>query len=228
MIDLQGVSKLYPNNVLALRDINLRIDPGEFVFLVGASGAGKSTLIKMLLCQEKPTRGEIRVMGRLLNRLRRREISLYRRKIGVVFQDFKLLPQRTVFENVAFALRVIEAPAKEIRRRVPAALEMVGLLDKQSHYPNQLSGGEQQRVALARAIINNPLLLIADEPTGNLDPKNSWDVTNLLVDINRRGTTVIMASHAMDIVNAMNRRVIMLERGTLVKDQEGGAYALEI
>lgn len=228
MIDFQGVSKLYPNDVLALRDITFHVDPGEFVFLVGASGAGKSTLIKLLLRQEMPTRGEVRVMGRVLNRLRPREVSMYRRKIGVVFQDFKLLAQRTVFENVAFALRVIEASPREIRRRVPAALELVGLADKQSRYPHQLSGGEQQRVALARAIVNNPLLLIADEPTGNLDPENSWEMTQLLIEINQRGTTVLMASHAMDIVNALDYRVITLEKGSLVKDVEGRALALEV
>lgn len=228
MIRLQAVSKVYDNQVVALRDVNLEVQKGEFVFITGPSGAGKSTLLKLLYRETLPTRGHVWVDGVNVNRLRRSQVPYLRRKIGVVFQDFKLLPQKTVFDNVAFALVVTEASPKEIRRQVPAVLEMVGLGQKQNAYPNQLSGGEQQRLALARAVVNNPVLLLADEPTGNLDPATAWDITNLMLEINRRGTTVVMATHAEAIVNSLQRRVVSMHEGTVVQDQERGAYAVQV
>ncbi len=224
MIELVRVTKVFPNGVVALQDVNLFVDRGEFVFVVGPSGAGKSTLVKLLYREEVPTEGEVYVDGRDVARLRPGQVPPLRRQIGVVFQDFKLLPNKTAYDNVAFALEVIGASRREIRRRVPQALDLVGLRDRARAYPNQLSGGEQQRVALARAIVNNPWLLLADEPTGNLDPDTSWGIVRLLEEVNRRGTTVVMATHARHIVNAMQKRVIALRRGRVIRDEHHGRY----
>lgn len=227
MIQLYNVTKIYPNGVKALTDVTLRIRKGEFVFLVGPSGAGKSTLTKLLYREERPTRGQIIFNGKNVIRMRPREVPYLRRKIGMVFQDFRLLPGKTVFENVAFALEVIGASDKEIKRTVPTVLKMVGIPDKAGVFPDHLSGGEQQRVCVARAIVNNPILIIADEPTGNLDPETSWELMKLLKDINQRGTTIIMATHAWEIVDAMKKRVVELHDGRIVRDEEEGAYRSE-
>ncbi|HBM76331.1 MAG TPA: cell division ATP-binding protein FtsE [Clostridiaceae bacterium] len=227
MIEMQNVSKVFSENTIALSDISLVIDKGEFVFLVGPSGAGKSTFIKLLLREYEPTSGKIIVNDIDVSKLKHRQIPYYRRTIGTVFQDFRLLPNLTVYENVAFAMHVIQASARDIRRRVPMVLSMVGLSSKASSYPNQLSGGEQQRVALARALVNNPAVLIADEPTGNLDPDTAFEIVDILNDINRSGTTVLMATHARDIVDKMKKRVIALEKGVMVRDQKRGAYGYE-
>ncbi len=227
MIRAYNVSKVYENGVVALKNVSFKIDKGDFVFVVGPSGAGKTTLIKLIFKEEEPTEGYLVVAGRNLSRLRRRDVPFYRRKIGVVFQDFRLLPQKTVFENVAFAMEVVEASKKEIHRKVPLVLELVGLLDRQKAFPSELSGGEKQRVALARAIVNNPEIIIADEPTGNLDPDTAWDIIDLLKEINLRGTTVVVATHASQIVNTMKQRVIALRKGLVVKDQERGGYRIE-
>lgn len=227
MIEIYGVSKIYPGGQIALKDINLRISKGEFVFIVGPSGAGKSTLIKLLFREELPTRGQIFFGGKNITRLRRKEIPYLRRRIGIVFQDFRLLPEKTVYENIAFAMEVIESSGREIRKRVPQVLERVGLAYKANAKPTELSGGEQQRVSMARALVNNPDVLIADEPTGNLDPDTSWDIMNLLDDINKRGTTVVVATHARDLVDSMKKRVIQLENGSLVRDEERGVYSNE-
>ncbi|MDI3316746.1 MAG: cell division ATP-binding protein FtsE [Bacillota bacterium] len=227
MIEMSGVSKVYPNKVVALHDINLQVEKGEFVFLVGPSGAGKSTMIKLLYREEVPTTGEVVVAGQRLRTMKRSLVPFLRRRIGVVFQDFRLLPDRSVFDNVAFALVVTEASHREIQRKVPAVLDMVGLRHRARDYPRQLSGGEQQRVALARAMVNSPALLIADEPTGNLDPATAWELMELLQEINQSGTTVLMATHAESIVNAMNKRVIQLANGTIVRDETAGRYSLE-
>ena len=207
--------------------MTINIEKGEFVFFVGSSGSGKSTLMKLLLRELTPTQGVVRVADYDTSQLTQNQIPMFRRKLGVVFQDFRLLPNKTVFENVAFAMQVIEAPTRLIRRNVPTVLSMVGLRDKAKAYPNQLSGGEQQRTALARAIINNPDILIADEPTGNLDPATAWDIMDLLEDINRRGTTVVVATHAKDIVDEMRKRVITLEHGRVVRDVDEGGYSDE-
>ncbi len=227
LISINNVSKIYPNGTVALNGINIEIHKGEFVFFVGSSGAGKSTLVKMLLKEENPTSGSISVDGVVINSLKRRQVPYYRRKLGVVFQDFRLLPDKTVAENIAFAMHVVEASRREIARQVPRVLSVVGLGDKANVFPGQLSGGEQQRVSLARAIVNNPSLLIADEPTGNLDPDTAWEIMKLLKEINQRGTTIIMATHARDIVNYMRQRVVTLERGRIVRDQERGGYGIE-
>ncbi len=228
MIEFKNVSKVYDNNVTALKDVNVRIERGEFVFLVGPSGAGKSTFIKMLLKEVEPTNGSIIMNDNLdITKLKRREVPFYRRKIGVVFQDFRLIQGLNVYENVAFAMRVIEAPYKEIRKRVPMMLSLVGLSNKYKSFPHELSGGEQQRVALARAIVNNPALLIADEPTGNLDPETAMDIMEILSDINRAGTTVLMATHAKDIVDVMKKRVIAVEKGTIARDEKRELYGYE-
>lgn len=224
MIKFKNVSKMYENNVKALSDINVEIDDGEFVFLVGSSGSGKSTFIKMLLKEIEPTTGKIEVNKIKLDKLTRRQIPFYRRKIGMVFQDFRLIPTLNVYENVAFAMKVVEASSKEIRRRVPMVLSLVGLSHKYKMFPNELSGGEQQRVSLARAIVNNPSVLIADEPTGNLDPETAKEIMDLLDDINRAGTTVVMATHAKEIVDSMKKRVIAIEAGELVRDEKKGMY----
>ncbi|MBQ2745736.1 MAG: cell division ATP-binding protein FtsE [Lachnospiraceae bacterium] len=227
MIDLQDVSKSYAAGIPAVNNINLHIDKGEFVFIVGDSGAGKSTIIKMMLKELEPTSGKIVINGKNLARLKRRKVPMLRRDIGVVFQDFRLLKDRNVYENVAFAQRVVETPVKIIRRRVPAMLSMVGLAEKYRSYPKELSGGEQQRVALARALVNNPPILLADEPTGNLDPKNSWEIMKLLEEINNRGTTVIVVTHNREVVDAMQKRVVTIRKGVIVSDERKGGYIYE-
>lgn len=225
MIEIYHLYKQYvQNDFYALKDINLIVDRGEFVFVVGPSGSGKSTLLKLLLKETLPTRGSIKIFGRDLARLKNREIPFLRRNIGMVFQDFRLLDDRNVFENVAFSLRVIGTSSREIRRRVPAVLALVGLKDKAFKSPHELSGGEQQRVCVARAIVNRPAMLLADEPTGNLDPVTSMEIMTLIQDINIRGTTVIVATHAKDIVDRFQKRVVVLENNQLVSDQEKGVY----
>jgi len=224
MIKTANVSKIYKDSVVALDDVNLEIGKGEFVFVVGPSGSGKSTMIRLLLKEEEPTKGEIFVAGKNIGRLSAWKVPFLRRNIGTVFQDFKLLGEKTVFENVAFALEVIGKPRHVIESRVPEIINLVGLGDKLRNYPNELSGGEQQRVSIARAFVNRPLILLADEPTGNLDPQTSVDIMKLLDRINRIGTTVVMATHDNAIVDAMRRRVIELEAGRVVRDQERGVY----
>ena len=227
MIEYINVKKEYKNGVHALSNINLRVKKGEFVFVVGSSGAGKSTLIKLLMKEEEPTKGKIKLNNIDITKIKGRNIPYIRRNLGVIFQDFRLLPNKTVFENVAFAKEIIGASPREIRRQVPAVLSMVGLEGKEKSYPNQLSGGEQQRVSIARAIVNNPSILIADEPTGNLDPDTAWEIMKLIKDINIKGTTVIMATHAKEIVNFMKRRVIALDGGKIVRDEEKGVYGYD-
>lgn len=226
MIQMFNVSKSYNGEVRvdALFDINLHIKKGEFVFIVGPSGAGKSTLTRLIIREELPTKGQIMVDGKSLLRMKEREVPYLRRRIGFIFQDFRLLTDRTVYENVAFALEAIEMPRSEVRQRVPAVLEMVGLKDKMNSYPSQLSGGQQQRVCIARAVVNDPLIIVADEPTGNLDPDTSWDIMNILAAINKRGTTIVTASHDREMVDRMQRRVIALFNGRLVRDEERGQY----
>lgn len=224
IILLENVSKSYTAGVPALNGVNLHINKGEFVFVVGDSGSGKSTLIKLLLRELLPTSGRIYVNGTDIIRLKRRSIPKFRRKLGVVFQDFRLLKDRNVYENVAFAQRIIQMPNREIRKNVPNMLSKVGLAGKYKAKPKQLSGGEQQRVALARALVNKPEILLADEPTGNLDPKNSWDIMNLLEKINNDGTTVLVVTHNREIVNAMKKRVITMKKGLIVSDEENGEY----
>lgn len=228
MIEFKNVTKVYDNNVLALSNLNINIDKGEFVFLVGPSGAGKSTFIKMLLKEVDPTAGEVIIAGTNITKLTHKEVPFYRRKIGVVFQDFRLIPTLNIYENVAFALRVIGASEREIQKKVPSVLAMVGLTKKRNAFPNQLSGGEQQRVSIARSIVNSPSLLIADEPTGNLDPETSLEIMDIISDINRAGTTIVMATHAKDIVDTMKKRVIAIEKGTVARDEERGKYGYEI
>ena len=227
MIQLTNVSKIYSNGARALVDVNLKIGKGDFVFLVGPSGAGKSTLIKLFYRDEIPTRGQVTINGKNLVRMKEREVPYLRRNIGVIFQDFKLLPNKTVHENVAFALEVIGVSRNEIQTRTRTTLELVGLTRKEKAYTHELSGGEQQRVCVARAIINNPALLVADEPTGNLDPETAWGIMELLYNINKRGTTVIMATHAKAIVNKMQKRVIAIENGRVARDEEKGEYGYD-
>ena len=227
MIDIQDVSKTYSAGTPAINNINLHINKGEFVFIVGDSGAGKSTLIKLLLKELEPTSGKIVINGKNLGRMRRKKVPFLRRDIGVVFQDFRLLKDRSVYENVAFAQRVVEKPEKVIRRRVPAVLSMVGLAEKYRSYPKELSGGEQQRVAVARALVNNPPILLADEPTGNLDMENTWEIMHLLEEINNRGTTVIVVTHNREVVDAMKKRVITIRKGVIVSDEKRGGYTYE-
>ena len=224
MIELEGVSKAYSTGSPALKNVSLKINKGEFVFIVGNSGSGKSTLIKLLLQELEPTSGKIVVNGKEIGKLKRKKIPEYRRNIGVVFQDFRLLKDRNIYDNIAFAQRVIETPNKVIKRRVPAMLSLVGLSEKYRSFPKELSGGEQQRVAMARAIVNNPAIMLADEPTGNLDPKNSWEIMKLLEEINKRGTTVVVVTHNREIVDAMNKRVITMHKGEIVSDEEKGEY----
>ena len=224
MIEFKNISKLYNNNVKALSDVSINIESGEFVFLVGPSGAGKSTFIKMILKEVEPTSGKVVVNNTDLSKLARNDVPYFRRKIGMVFQDFRLIPNLNVYENVAFAMKVVEATPKEIRRRVPMVLSLVGLSHKYKMFPNELSGGEQQRVSLARAIVNNPSLLIADEPTGNLDPETAKEIMDLLDDINKAGTTILMATHAKDIVDTMKKRVIAIEGGEIARDEKRGMY----
>ncbi len=227
IIKFENVFKVYPNGAEALKNISFKIEKGEFVFLVGSSGAGKTTLIKLLSRELVPNRGKVKVLGKNIAKLKRREIPHFRRNMGLVFQDYRLLEDRSVYENVAFALRVIETPKKEIRRKTVEALELVGLKKKARAKPVELSGGEQQRVSLARAIVNKPGLIIADEPTGNLDPDTSTDIVNLLRVINLRGTTVIMATHDKDIVDRLRKRVIEIEGGEMTRDQLKGVYRYE-
>ncbi len=224
LIEVKNVYKQYKNGVTALCDINLSIPKGDFVFIIGSTASGKSTLIKLLYRQEKPTKGEVYVGGINVAKLRNRKVYKIRRKIGIVFQDYKLLPQMTVFENVAFALEIYGLPEKEIRKRVMVAIEKVGLKEKFRSYPDQLSGGEQQRVSIARAIVNNPKILICDEPTGNLDPDTSLGIMEIINKINEEGTTIIMATHDRDIVNRYKKRVVTLDKGILVGDREKGGY----
>ena len=224
LIRIADVQKTYKNGVVALYDFDLSIKKGEFVFVIGASGSGKSTLIKMLYREEKPDKGEIIIGGINVAKLKNRKVYVLRRKLGVVFQDFKLLPKLTVYENVAFALEVFAWDKKEIYKRVMQVLDLVGLKHKVRQYPDQLSGGEQQRVVIARAIVNKPKLLICDEPTGNLDPDTSMEIMKVLEEINNMGTTIIMATHDRDIVNRMKKRVVVIEEGKLVKDYEKGQY----
>lgn len=224
VIFLDNVSKSYSTGAPALNGVSLSIGRGEFVFIVGDSGSGKSTLIKLLLRELTATSGNVYVMGNDLNRLKHRQIPKFRRNLGVVFQDFRLLNDRNVYENVAFAQRIVETPVNEIRKNVPAILATVGLAGKYKAKTKQLSGGEQQRVALARALVNNPSILLADEPTGNLDPKNSWEIMKLLEEINEAGTTVVVVTHNREIVNAMQKRVVTMKKGVIVSDQERGGY----
>jgi cell division ATP-binding protein ftsE len=222
LIEFKGVHKVYDNGTKALKDVNIRIDKGEFVFIVGASGAGKSTFLKLIMREEVANAGEVIVNDFRLSKLRRKEIPYLRRTMGIVFQDFRLLNNMTVFDNVAFAMRVIGASQREVRKRVPYILGLVGLQNKARSFPMELSGGEQQRVGLARALVNNPSMIIADEPTGNIDPELSYEIVELLNEINRRGTTVIMVTHEHDLVRMFNRRVIEIRDGCVVSDSIGG------
>ncbi|MBT2572852.1 cell division ATP-binding protein FtsE [Bacillus sp. ISL-51] len=224
MIEMKEVYKSYPNGVKAINGLSIKIHPGEFVYVVGPSGAGKSTFIKMIYREEKPTKGQILINNKDLATVKEKEIPFVRRKIGVVFQDFKLLPKLTVFENVAFALEVIGEQQSVIKKRVLEVLDLVQLKHKARQFPDQLSGGEQQRVSIARSIVNNPDVVIADEPTGNLDPDTSWEVMKTLEEINNRGTTVVMATHNKEIVNTMKKRVIAIEDGIIVRDESRGEY----
>ncbi|MDR3590959.1 MAG: cell division ATP-binding protein FtsE [Negativicutes bacterium] len=227
MIQMVGVSKIYNNGSVALSDVNVHIEKGDFVFVVGPSGAGKSTFIKLIFREELPTKGGLTVNGRNVGAMLPSEVPYLRRGLGIVFQDYRLLPNKTVYDNVAFAMAVVEAPRREIQRRVNIVLDLVGLKHKLRTYPSQLSGGEQQRVAIARAIVNNPLVVIADEPTGNLDPDTSWEIMKIFERINKAGTTIVMATHDKPVVDAMKKRVIAIEKGRIVRDQECGVYGYE-
>lgn len=233
MIILENVSKEYTtkdtnsDDVAALNDIDLHVEKGEFVFIVGNSGSGKSTLIKLLTKELEPTSGKIYVNKKYLNKVNRKRLPMFRREIGVVFQDFRLLPDRNVYDNIAFAMKVVEAPQRQIRGRVLTMLSMVGLLDKYKSFPDELSGGEKQRVAIARALVNEPQILLCDEPTGNLDPENSWEIMKILEEINKRGTTVLVVTHNMEIVQTMRKRTITMNDGTIINDVEKGGYFYE-
>ncbi len=222
MIKLENVSKAYSAGIPALNDVSLSIEAGEFVFVVGDSGSGKSTLIKLLLKELEPTKGSITINSQKLGNIRHRDIPRFRRNIGVVFQDFRLLKDRNVYENVAFAQRAVGTPVKVMRRKVPAVLSIVGLAAKYKSYPKEISGGEQQRVAIARALVNEPKILLADEPTGNLDSHNAWEIMKLLEEINHRGTTVLVVTHNLDIVKAMRKRVITMRKGVVIDDEQAG------
>jgi cell division transport system ATP-binding protein len=224
---MQDIYKTYPDGGQALRGVSVRVERNEFVYIVGPSGAGKSTFMKLIYREERPTKGSIFVNGFNLEKLKQRKIPFVRRNIGVIFQDFRLLPKMTAYENIAFAMEVIEAPTRIIKKRTQEVLELVKLKDKGNAYPNQLSGGEQQRVAIARAIVNNPTVIVADEPTGNLDPETSWGIMRLLEEINFRGATIIMATHNKDIVNTMRKRVIAIEGGLIARDEQRGEYGYE-
>lgn len=228
MLEMRHAGKVYPGGAVALEDINVHIKPGEFVFLVGPSGAGKSTFIRMISREIEPTSGQILVDGVDVMKLKRGDIPYLRRQLGIVFQDFRLLNDRTAYENVAFAMQVIEAPSYKIRKRVNEVLELVGLKDRGNNYPGEMSGGEQQRVAIARAIVNDPLLVIADEPTGNLDPETSKEIMEIFTQINSHGTTIIMATHDKTMVDYMQKRVIALENGRIVRDDRKGVYGYEV
>ena len=227
MLLMTDVSKTYPSGSVALRDVNIHIQPGEFVFVVGPSGAGKSTFIKMLFREVIPTTGNIYVNGVDLLELKEKEIPYLRRQLGIIFQDYRLLPDRTVYDNVAFAMQVIETPYRKIKRRVMSVLDLVGLRKRANSYPTELSGGEQQRVAIARAIVNDPLLVIADEPTGNLDPANSNEIMKILNQVNKQGTTVLVVTHNMEIVQQMKKRTITMSQGKIISDLEKGGYFYE-
>jgi len=227
MIIVENISKTYSSGSPALNGVDLRVEKGEFVFVVGNSGSGKSTLIKLLLKELEPTTGKIYVNKKFVNKITRKRLPMLRRDIGVVFQDFRLLTDRNVFENIAFAQKVVEAPPRQIRGQVLAMLSMVGLLDKYKSFPNELSGGEQQRVAIARALVNNPSILLCDEPTGNLDPVNSWEIMKILDEANKRGTTVLVVTHNMEIVQAMKKRTITMSGGKIISDVEKGGYFYE-
>lgn len=227
MIHMAGISKIYSNGSAALSDVSVDIEKGDFVFVVGPSGAGKSTFIKLIFREELPTSGELVVNGRDVAAMLPAEVPYLRRGLGIVFQDFRLLPNKTAYDNVAFAMEVIEAPRREIQKRVNNVIELVGLKNKARTYPSQMSGGEQQRVAIARAIVNNPLVVIADEPTGNLDPDTSWEIMKIFERINKAGTTIVMATHDKMVVDAMKKRVLAIEKGRIVRDQEGGVYGYE-
>ena len=228
MIEFKNVSKTYHTGTEAVHNANFKIEKGDFAFLVGASGSGKSTLIKLILKEEEPTNGNIIINGKDTTFLKPKRVPYLRRSMGVVFQDFRLLPDKTVYENVAFAMNIVKSTPKHIRRQVPMVLSLVGLSNKAKVFPHELSGGEQQRVALARALVNNPAMIIADEPTGNLDPETAWDIMTLLNEINLRGTTLVIATHAKDIVNKMKKRVIEIVDGNIVRDDKKGGYSSEI
>jgi len=228
VIEMHDVWKTYPDGTTALQSINVLIDRNEFVYIVGPSGAGKSTFMKLIYREEVPSKGQISVNGFNIGKLKHRKIPYVRRNIGVIFQDYKLLPKLSAYENVAFAMEVIETPRRAIRRRTMEALELVGLKHKAGSLPAQLSGGEQQRVAIARAIVNNPAVIVADEPTGNLDPETSWGIMKLLEEINFRGTTIVMATHNKEIVNTLRKRVIAIEKGSIARDEMRGEYGYEI
>lgn len=227
MLEMIDVSKIYPGGSVALQDINVRIEQGEFVFIVGPSGAGKSTFFKMLFREVLPSGGKVIVNGHDLVKMTDKEIPYFRRQLGIVFQDYRLLPDRTVYDNVAFAMQVIETPYRKIKRRVNDVLDLVGLRKRAHAYPTELSGGEQQRIAIARAIVNDPILLIADEPTGNLDPETSWEIMDIFREVNKSGTTIVMATHDREIVDEMEKRVIAIEHGHIVRDDAKGVYGYE-
>lgn len=225
MIEFNNVTKSYGNNI-GIQDVNIKIDKGDFCFLVGPSGAGKSTFIKLILKEIEADKGSIQVNKMEITKLPNRFIPKLRRSTGIVFQDFRLLPKKTVFENVAFAMEIIHMSQRSVRRQVPQVLSLVGISSKADRYPHELSAGEQQRVAIARAIVNNPTVLIADEPTGNLDPDTAWEIMRLLEQINLRGTTIVMVTHAKDIVDKMGKRVIVIDKGQVIRDDRGGAYGI--
>ena len=227
MLEMIDVSKIYPGGSVALQDINVRIEQGEFVFIVGPSGAGKSTFFKMLFREVLPSSGKVIVNGHDLVKMTDKEIPYFRRQLGIAFQDYRLLPDRTVYDNVAFAMQVIETPYRKIKRRVNDVLDLVGLRKRAHAYPTELSGGEQQRIAIARAIVNDPILLIADEPTGNLDPETSWEIMDIFREVNKSGTTIVMATHDREIVDEMEKRVIAIEHGHIVRDDAKGVYGYE-
>ena len=227
MLEMIDVSKIYPGGSVALQDINVRIEQGEFVFIVGPSGAGKSTFFKMLFREVLPSSGKVIVNGHDLVKMTDKEIPYFRRQLGIVFQDYRLLPDRTVYDNVAFAMQVIETPYRKIKRRVNDVLDLVGLRKRAHAYPTELSGGEQQRIAIARTIVNDPILLIADEPTGNLDPETSWEIMDIFREVNKSGTTIVMATHDREIVDEMEKRVIAIEHGHIVRDDAKGVYGYE-
>lgn len=224
MIQFRNVSKIYPSGTVALNNVNFEVAKGEFIFLVGSSGSGKSTMLKLMLKEEEVTDGDIIVNGKVVKKLSRRRVPYFRRKMGIVFQDFRILPNKTAYENVEFAMKIVGATPRDIRRQVPTVLSLVGLSNKAKSYPHELSGGEQQRVSLARAIVNKPVLLLADEPTGNLDPETTSEIMRLLDEINARGTTVIVATHESAVVDRMKKRVLAIENGIIVRDEQKGLY----